>query len=360
MRLNVIFSPAPHNRSLTPAQQQTTKDAIRFASEIGFRPILFDGLLKRPSYYAKLIASWNIARAFLALYPLYARACFATTNPLRDLDVRLLDFLNELKRRRRSILFLDDLPICQTLALGKRERIDERSYEIEEKIFRLFDILCVYNEAAKRAISERYGIPLDKFVEIGLRDYGVRPSQLRPIKSLPNKWNLVCVGNGERVYSGEWASNLPPCSTISYEFLGVNWDWISQVGRHDLTHGGVMSPQELSDHISKHAHFGIVAYSRKINSYSRYTCPSKLATYLSTGLPILVHSECEYVAALVRRYEIGISLASFKDLPGMIQNLTECDYQNMRRNCAQLAEKITSGYYFKRAVKQALSKLNMN
>jgi hypothetical protein len=247
------------------------------------------------------------------------------------------------------------------LALGKRiERIDERSYEIEEKIFRLFDILCVYNETAKRAISERYDIPVDKFVEIGLRDYGVRPSQLQPNKSLPNKWNLVCVGNGERVYSGEWASNLPQCSTISYEFLGVNWDWISQIGRHDLTYGGVMSPQELSDHISKHADFGIVAYSRKINSYSRYICPSKLATYLSTGLPILVHSECEYVAALVRKYEIGISLASFGDLPSMIRNLTERDYQNMRSNCAQLAEKITSGYYFKRAVKQALSKLNMN
>jgi hypothetical protein len=328
-----------------------------FAEEIGFRPVMFDGFLKRPSYYVKLIASWKIAKALLALYPMYCRGCFATTNPFRDLDMRLLDFLDQWNQKQRSILFVDDLPIQQTLALDKRGRIDRKSYEIEEKIFRLFDVLCVYNGTAKRTISERYGIPTDKFVEIGLRDYGVRPRQHRPNRSLPLRWNLVCVGNGERVYSGEWAKELPRSDIISYKFIGANWDWISEIGRADLTHELPMSPQVLSDYVSKYAHFGIVAYSRKINDYSKYICPSKVATYLSTGLPILAISECEYVAFLVRKYEIGISLDSFGELPDVIRNLTESDYENMRKNCAQLAEKITRGYFFKRAVVEALGKL---
>jgi hypothetical protein len=271
----------------------------------------------------------------------------------------LLDFLDHWNQRVRSILVVDDLPIDQALALDKREAIDTRSYEIEARIFQLFDILCVYSEAMKRTISERYNISSDKFVEIELRDYGIAPSppQLSESNSPPLRWKLVCAGNGAKVYSGEWAKRLPQSDTVSYEFIGVNWEWISEIGRHDLVHKGVMSQQELCNYISRYAHFGIVAYSDKVSKYSNYVIPSKFPAYVSAGLPVLVSSECEHLAFLANKYGIGFALDSFDDMPALLQNLTEFDYRNVRRRCLQLAEKLRSGYFFKRAIVGAMDKL---
>jgi hypothetical protein len=344
---------------MSTAQKQVVHDALWFSREMGFKSVLFNGSPERPIYYAKLLTSWKIAHTLLAMYPMSCRGCFSKRNPLRSIvDRRLLDFLGMWKPNPRAILFVEDLPIKQALALNDPHLdVDEGSYEIEEKIFRLFDVLCVYNETIRDAISQEYGIARENFVQIELPFRHTPTPMPRPQSSQPHVWKLVCVGNGKKSYSGEWALGLQKSDDVSYEFIGPNWEWISDINRRDLTYRVNMESQDLCDYLSEHAHFGIVAYSDKINEYSKYTVPSKFTTYLSLGLPVLVSSRCESVSHLVRKYGLGLSMNSFDDIPTILQGLGS-EYEAMRRRCAVLAEKVRSGYFFKLALVKALSKIH--
>lgn len=357
IQFKIIFSPDPSSNFLSLAQEQTVNDAISFSREMGFQPVLSESYRKRPGYYIKLASTWKLANVFLAVYPLYCGACFSTTYWLRDIDMQFLDFLHLWRQKTRAILFVDDLPIEQALAKNKQRSIDKRSYEIEEKIFRLFDVLCVYTQAAKKAISERYDVPTDKFVDVELRDYGVVPSQQQPRMPFDRLWKVIYAGEGERAYSGEWAKNLPQSDKVAYEFIGANWEWISETGRDDLSPKGAMSQRGLCDYVSKYAHFGIVAYSDKINEYSKYICPSKFSAYLAAGVPIIASSRCESVATLVKKYQIGISLNSFDQLPGLLRDLSLSDYEKMRKRCSRLARLVSNGFFFKRAITEATDRL---
>ncbi len=264
------------------------------------------------------------------------------------MDKRLPNILHALKPNSRSILFVDDLPIEQALALHQND-VDEESYVVEGRIFELFDVLCVYNKAAQRAIGDRYSISDEKFVEIGMRDYGVSPKRSQVThKPFPRKWTLMYIGSGDKMYAGEWPMNLPRSENVGYEFIGSGWEWISELNRPDFVWKPSMEQQELCDYLAANADFGVVAYSDQINEYSKYICPSKFATYLSSGIPVIAASQCEYVAQLVTKYGIGLSLASFNDMSTRLGELTEPKDLDMRRRAAQLAEAVHAGYFYNR------------
>jgi hypothetical protein len=251
-----------------------------------------------------------------------------------------------------------DLPIDQELAEGKRTLVDTKSYEVEGKILRAFGILCVFNKNAQNTISERYGISREKFVITGIHDCRTKPFRISARKGFPSKWRVVCVGSGEVSYAGEWANNLPRTEHVSYEFIGPDWEWISKIGRSDLAWKGFMNQQELVNYVSGHADFGVVAYSERLNEYvGTYTCPSKFASYVASGTPIIVDSKCEYVSFLVEKFGLGLSLDSFDELPTVLRHLSESNYEGMRRRCLSLAWKLWGGYFFKRAVTEAILKL---
>ena len=332
-------------------------DVLHFSSELGFTPVVFGDFAARPWFYWKFVRSWRVAQSFLALYPMSFRDCFSTSNPLRRFDKLLLDIVRRRKTESRTDLFVDDLPIEQAYAQDEGGRVDDESYELEAKVFELFDILCVYNKHSRRWIRERYGVADENFVEIEFRDNWI-PEAITPPQGAPQVglWKLVYVGSGAKAYAGTWPLELKLSTDVSYEFIGDDWDWLGDSHRNDQVLKPTMDQKNLSNYLPSHFHFGIVAYSEKINAYSKYICPSKFASYLASGLPVLVASDCESVAELVDRYGIGFSLHSLRDIPDKLRGLSESDYARMRVHCSSFAERIRTGYYFKRALTEAMRK----
>jgi len=54
---------------------------------------------------------------------------------------------------------------------------------------------------------------------------------------------------------------------------------------------------------------------------------------------------------------VGLTFDSFDDIPKLLHNLGEEDYERLRRNCIKLGEKIKKGYFFKKAIRKAMEVL---
>lgn len=330
-------------------------DAIKFSEEVGFRSVLFGMSVKElPAYYLKLITSWIFADVLVSIYPWFYRNGVSNANPLRVWDDCFFRLLSKLKRKNKRILFLYDLPIEQGLRERRGQFYDSRSYELERRIVRCFDILCVFNRNSREILRDRYDLAEEKFVEFGCPDYGIRPKNKTHRSADKRRWNVFYIGNGDKHYAGEWMIRLRKVDYMRYEFLGLNWDWIRQLRRDDLTWHLLRTQQEVCDYMHANADFGIIAYADGMNDYYKYTCPSKFGAYVTAGVPILVKEDCPYVASLVKRYGIGLPFHSFDQIPTLAKTLSRFRYVKMRNACRRLSDKISNGYYFKRALAESL------
>ena len=89
-----------------------------------------------------------------------------------------------------------------------------------------------------------------------------------------------------------------------------------------------------------------------LGDYMQYISHHKLSLYILSGLPLIVPAIAGS-AMLVEKYKIGITIRSLYELEDKIKNITDGEYQQMKKNMQPLAEKISAGG----CIKEALQKL---
>ena len=345
----LYFTPSSSSLGFSFASKQTIEDVINFSSEIGFGLVVLGKKVKIPinpiNYYLKMIKYWKKADIVLATYPYICRP--TKDNFLRIWESNLIEKLNG---NKFSILYIVDLPIEQSIS--SRKVVDHKAYEIEERIFKSFYSLLVFNENMKKEIQNNYGIDDERFVEFEILDYGVDfvpPS----IKQIKRPYKIIYAGALAKNRCS-WIKDLPHSDNIVYEFFGKNGEWINGLNRKDIEYKGFLSPDKLSKYASTDCHFGIIVYDPAFIEYLKYVSTSKFSAYMVAGLPILYSSKYSYLSHLVNKYKVGLPISSFNEIPKIIDNLTEQEYNKIRNNCLKLGEKIRQGYFFKKAVSTAL------
>lgn len=362
MTLKVFFSPALFPEETAPATRKSILSVSKFAREIGFetqimsRTRLNGGLFQ---YYSRLSTSFRQADVFLAVYPV---VCNPTRlNFLRTPERYLLRLSRRLRSRPGTILYIVDLPIEQALASGTKLGIDKEAYNVEKDVFESFDVLCVFNESMGQSVSRRYGVPADKFVEYEIQDHATNFVPPRDGKKRFDKWTIAYAGNYSEGYVGRWVRELPQTQAIRYVFRGRNWNWVSELGRSDIFAQGFLTDAPLLEDLSRNAHFGIInAPSEEWVRYYNYTSTSKFGTYSAAGLPILVSSKCRYIASLVSKYGVGLTFNGLDDIPSLVTQISQSNYEEMKIRSLDLGEKVRTGYFFKRAMRSAMDKLGFN
>jgi len=86
---------------------------------------------------------------------------------------------------------------------------------------------------------------------------------------------------------------------------------------------------------------------------------SKFGTYLVSGIPILAPSDYTYMTSLVKKYKVGFVFNSLEQIPTLLTQLSQAQYEEMRARCTELGQKLMNGYFFKRAVNASLRKLGI-
>lgn len=110
---------------------------------------------------------------------------------------------------------------------------------------------------------------------------------------------------------------------------------------------------------SAEGHFGLVwdgestdTCSGAFGEYLRYNNPHKASLYLRCGLPVIVWEQAA-IAAFVRQNELGLCIRSLKELDDLLPSVALEKYEEMKRNVGVVGNRLASGYYCARAVREA-------
>lgn len=91
--------------------------------------------------------------------------------------------------------------------------------------------------------------------------------------------------------------------------------------------------------------------------YLRINNPHKTSLYLRAGLPVIVWKEAA-LAPFVTENQLGIAVASLRDIDKALADLTPTAYAAMKANALDMSRKLGDGYFEKEAFRQATADMS--
>ena len=91
--------------------------------------------------------------------------------------------------------------------------------------------------------------------------------------------------------------------------------------------------------------------SGNFGEYMRYNNPHKVSLYVASEIPVVIWKEAA-LASFVLENNIGIAIESINEIYREISKLTDENYNNMKANIKNIAQKVRDGYFLTRALKQ--------
>lgn len=92
-------------------------------------------------------------------------------------------------------------------------------------------------------------------------------------------------------------------------------------------------------------------------SYLRINNPHKASFCLRAGLPVIVWKESA-MAPFITSNGLGIAVDSLRELPTVLKNIPQADYDRYKQAAMAIKDKLNQGYFFKQAFEAALQQLN--
>lgn len=138
---------------------------------------------------------------------------------------------------------------------------------------------------------------------------------------------------------------------------GPNFDTAIQAP--SVVYQGQFRPDELTDHLRQS--FGLVWDGESLDKcdgifgeYMKYNNPHKTSLYLSAGIPIVTWKQAA-IAEFVRTNNVGIVVSSLEEIDDAFSQITEDDYEQMKKNARLIGYKMRQGFYILQAVKKLYS-----
>lgn len=141
---------------------------------------------------------------------------------------------------------------------------------------------------------------------------------------------------------------------LEWQLYGTNWAGSSS---NRLTYHGEIAPDALPETMT--GAFGVVwdgdSIDRLCGAYGAYALlnrPHKLSTYLAAGLPVIA-SQGSAAGQFVTQTQVGLTLASLRELPEAIRQMTDEEYAVYAANARKVGEQLKTGCNTRKAL-QAL------
>ncbi len=281
--------------------------------------------IKRLFYIIQSAFRVKAGEEVVFLFPVYARMNRWLITLLSMRSARLVCYIGD----------IDGLKDDDALLLKK-----------EISFFRRFHHFIVHNEAMAEWLKEQIG---ERDIrKIDFFDFLVTPA-FRPRQLTPE---VVFAGN---LAIRRFYLQLGKVNDVAFHVMGAGAEQsllkIPGVQWHPL-----MMPRELPSRLP--GSFGLLwdgdavdGLKGPLGSYFRYITSHKLSLYILAGLPVIVAEEAA-TAALVREYNIGITVSGLVGLADRIKAITQEQYQVMQENMKPLAERISRGECLRQAIRQ--------
>lgn len=256
----------------------------------------------------------------------------------------LPSYINKLRRKVKAegklVAIIHDLDSLR----------DNTSDRQEIDIINNFDYIIVHNIA-----MEKYIIDIGyrgEIIILEIFDY-LSDSSEQVIESKLEK--VLCfAGNLDK---SVFVKEMSKIKDVSFNLYGIIQN-PKQVESNNVEFKGMYSSEEIVFNLE--GGFGLIWDGSSldtcdgiIGNYQRYNNPHKLSLYIASEKPVIVWKEAA-VAEFVEKNNIGLVVNNLFEIEQKIENTSHEDYKEMRNNVIKIKEKISKGYFTKRAISKII------
>ncbi len=222
---------------------------------------------------------------------------------------------------------------------------------VDRKVFAEVDHIIAHNESMIRKLADN----TPKMIPLEIFDYlidGFDPNRADKgaiRKDLP----IIIAGNLNPQKTG-YLYDLP--EDCQYNVYGVGF---IDEGKENIHYMGSFPPEDLPYVLS--GSFGLVwdgdsgaTCSGIYGEYMKINNPHKTSLYLASGVPVIIWREAA-MADFILKNHCGIAVDSLSEIAPIIRQMTEEEYEELKRNAGLVGERLRSGYYMRNAIQKAIS-----
>lgn len=334
------------------AGTKAPEDVTTIAKKLNFEPFYIrlnnskPGLLNKIRRQFQFLCNWeNVYKSakgdsiILLQHPFYTRQLKRESTLLKLKKKKHVHFIC-------VVHDVDDLRVSDTPRPYKTEKYFRREFEL---MMQIADVLIVHNTVMRDFFVQR-GFDKSRIVVLEIFDYLRSGTNHRP--PIYEK-SITIAGNLDSRKSG-YISGLPEIACKFYLY-GPNYS----LGESDnITYGGVLSPEQVPEVLTKG--FGLIWDGNTVETckggtgeYLKYNNPHKLSLYLSSGLPVIIWKDAAE-AKFVCENGVGYTIDSLREIPELMERISESDYERMSKNVKNISEKLTTGKYMQCALDKAV------
>jgi len=248
----------------------------------------------------------------------------------------LLKVINE--KKLKSVLLIHDVE-------SLRQKYNKEEIEQEIKQINMYDIVISHNEKMTEWLSTN-GVTA-KTVNLELFDY----FNLSPLKEFFEKdKGVIFAGNLEK------STFLNKINKFQNEIL-LYGPSPSKEYSSNIKYFGSFAPSELPELFN--GSYGLIwdgdsteECTGLSGNYLKYNNPHKTSLYLSCGLPVIIWKEAA-LAPFIESNNLGLCINSLEEMDQRLSNITQEEYKTMKINAIKMATKVRSGFFIKKAIKEA-------
>ena len=233
-----------------------------------------------------------------------------------------------------------------------------KALTVEQEISRLnhADYIIAHNEKMKKWLEDN-GCKA-KLGVLGIFDY------LSETSAAPKQ-------NTEKPYSVLYAGALSPrknaflyeagafVHSFSLNLYGNGFEINQAKGKEHFNYMGFVK----SDDLTAQGDFGLVWDGTSVSTctgdfgeYLQYNNPHKTSLYIRCQLPVIIWNKAA-LADFVRENGIGICVDSLEELEKILNTLSEEEYAEMKKRTAKIGERLSQGYFVRKALQEAIERL---
>lgn len=223
-------------------------------------------------------------------------------------------------------------------------------------IIKISSVIIVHNERMAGYL-ENEGVQKEKLVCLEAFDYATSI----PISQEFKFDKSICIAGNLSSEKCRYLARLSEIKNAEFNLFGVNYEGIQNEKIH---YHGSFSPDGLPHRLS--TGFGLIwdgdsieTCSGDYGNYLRYNNPHKFSLYIVAGLPVVAWKESA-LAPFIEKNRVGILVENLHEAAKKISEMGDDEYAHIKMNVMELAEKINSGYFTKRAIGEALERLHIS
>lgn len=323
---------------IVSAGNKAKTDIEKILSDLGYE----NAGLKQTTYSNKIVGFvLTLVGVLKVFFTISANDIVVLQYPLKKYYSFVCNIIH--LKKGKVITFVHDLGTFRRKRLSVYEEIKRLNHT---------DYLIVHNDNMKNWLqNQKYTKPM---ICLEMIDY-LSPSTNKNQPEFDGKFIKVIYAGALSYRKNRFLYLLDDIiSEWHFELYGKGFEEDKVKNKEHFEYRGFCPSDQLIENVS--AHFGLVWDGESTNicsgnfgKYLKLNNPHKTALYIRCNLPLIVWKEAALVPFILK-HKIGICVDSLEDLNTILPSISIEKYNEMRENIKEVNKKISSGFYFAKAL----------